>query len=100
MKTSKATKAEKPKKTKKVNKAALRRRLRKARRVGAILMNDQAKRMAKRGFVTVALAARMAGLSVPRIYELLNDGRLFEERKGSRRYVEKKSLLPYLPDEA
>ncbi len=59
------------------------------------LVNDQVLRMRERGFVKPREAAERAGISLPRIYALMDAGKLLGENVGSRRYVAFSSLLAY-----
>ena len=69
-----------------------------ARRVARILFNRQVAKMRRLGFRPVSEAARKVGLSVPRIYQLLNKGKLAGTREGTtRRYVKWLSLRARFP---
>lgn len=66
-------------------------------------MTKQADLMRMKGYITVAEAARRTGLSVYRIYELLDDGKLQGMNLGQpprpRRYVSAASLVEYIGPE-
>ena len=59
------------------------------------LVNDQVLRMRDRGFVKPREAAERAGISLPRIYALMDAGKLTHESVGTRRYVGFTSLVAY-----
>lgn len=68
-----------------------------ARRQAKILTGKQIRRMKWRGYRPVAEAAAKVGLSVPRIYQLLEEGTLAGTREGGRRYVRWASLRTQFP---
>ena len=65
---------------------------------------SQKELMRAKGYIPVSEAAKRVGLSVWRIYELLNEERLKGMTVGggphARRYVESKSLIDYMGPEA
>lgn len=69
---------------------------REARQAAESTRNTQATRMLKKGYLTVAEAARAAAVSIPRIYQLLGST-IEDTREGSRRYVKISSLLEHFP---
>jgi len=70
----------------------------KARRAARVLLNAQTKRMKWRGLRPVSEAASKVGLSIPRLYQLLDAGELRGTRQGARRYVKWSSLRTMFPE--
>jgi excisionase family DNA binding protein len=56
------------------------------------LVNPQVLDMRAKGWITAREAAKLGGISVPRVYALINDGKLTGCRKGTRRYVSRASV--------
>lgn len=84
--------------TKKVRALKNRRKaMKKAQKAARVLLNKQTSWMGYKGYVPVAEAAELVGLSVPRIYQLLNKHDLEGTREGTRRYVRLASLKRRFP---
>lgn len=56
----------------------------------------QVVQMQKRGFITAAAAAEIAGVARVTIYYWLNTGKVRAVKKGEARYVDRQSLREYL----
>jgi excisionase family DNA binding protein len=65
------------------------------KKASTALVNDQVLRMRARGFVKPREVAERAGISLPRIYTLLDEGKLQGENVGTRRYISFASMAAY-----
>jgi len=56
------------------------------------LVNAQVLQQRALGWITAREAAKIGGISVPRVYALVDAGKLVGKRVGARRYVSKASV--------